>query len=110
MHRELRALLRNKTWEYIRRSDIPQGHKILTGRWIWVYKRDGTRKSRRVVRGFEQVEGIDYQETFAAVARAESYRILLAIAKPQTTWASRLSVTRLLGHLKSTNQDTAKTY
>jgi hypothetical protein len=66
MHRELRALLRNKTWEYIRRSDIPQGHKILTGRWIWVYKRDGTRKSRWVVRGFEQVEGIDYQETFAA--------------------------------------------
>ena len=80
MHRELRALLRNKTWEYVRRSDIPPGRKILTGRWVWVYKRDGTRKSRWVVRGFEQVEGIDYQETFAAVARAESYRILLAIA------------------------------
>jgi hypothetical protein len=80
MHRELQALLRNKTWEYVRRSDVPPGHKILTGRWVWVYKRDGTRKSRWVVRGFEQVEGIDYQETFAAVARAESYRILLAIA------------------------------
>jgi hypothetical protein len=47
---------------------------------VWVYKRDGTRKSRWVVRGFEQVEDIDYQETFTAVARAESYRILLAIA------------------------------
>jgi len=80
MHRELRALLRNKSWEYVRRSDIPPGHKVLTGRWVWVYKRDGTRKSRWVVRGFEQVEGIDYQETFAAVARAESYRILLAVA------------------------------
>jgi Reverse transcriptase (RNA-dependent DNA polymerase)/Integrase core domain len=80
MYRELRALLRNKTWEYVRRSDVPPGHKILTGRWVWVYKRDGTRKSRWVVRGFEQVEGIDYQETFAAVARAESYRVLLAIA------------------------------
>jgi Reverse transcriptase (RNA-dependent DNA polymerase) len=80
MHRELRALLQNKTWEYVRRLDVPPGHKILTGRWVWVYKRDGTRKSRWVVRGFEQVEGIDYQETFAAVARAQSYRILLAIA------------------------------
>jgi len=80
MHRELQALLRNKTWEYVRRSDIPPGHKILTGRWLWIYKRDGTRKSRWVIRGFEQVEGIDYQETFAAVAKAESYRILLAIA------------------------------
>jgi hypothetical protein len=80
MYRELRALLRNKTWEYVRKLDIPPGHKVLTGRWVWVYKRDGTRKLRWVVRGFEQVEGIDYQETFAAVARAESYRVLLAIA------------------------------
>jgi hypothetical protein len=32
MHRELRALLRNKTWEYVRRSDVPAGHKVLTGR------------------------------------------------------------------------------
>ena len=80
MHRELRALLANKTWEYVRRSDVPPGHKILTGRWLWTNKRDGTRKSRWVIRGFEQVEGIDYQETFAAVAKAESYRILLAIA------------------------------
>ena len=76
----MRALLGHKSWVYVRRSDIPPGHKVLTGRWVWVYKRDGTRKSRWFVRGFEQVEGIDYQETFAAVARAESYRILLAIA------------------------------
>ena len=34
IHRELRALLRNKTWEYIRRSDIPPGYKVLIGRWI----------------------------------------------------------------------------
>jgi hypothetical protein len=64
----------------MRRSDIPPGHKILTGRWVWVFKRDGTRKSRWVVRGFKQIEGIDYQETFAVIIRAESYRILLTIA------------------------------
>ena len=80
MHRELKALLKNKTWEYVRRSDIPPGHKVLSRKWVWVIKRDGTYKSRWVVRGFEQVEGVNYQETFAAVARADSYRILLAIA------------------------------
>jgi hypothetical protein len=47
---------------------------------VWVYKRDGTRKSRWVVRDFEQVKGIDYQETFTTIARAESYRVLLTIA------------------------------
>jgi hypothetical protein len=34
--------------------------------------------SRLVAQGFSQKEGIDYEETFAAVARLESIRILLA--------------------------------
>jgi hypothetical protein len=32
IYRELRALLQNKTWEYIRRSDILPGHKILSSK------------------------------------------------------------------------------
>ena len=47
---------------------------------MWIYKRDGTRKSRWVIRGFEQVEGIDYQETFAPVAKQVTVRLLLSLA------------------------------
>ena len=37
-------------------------------------------KSRLVAQGYTQVEGVDFDETFASVARLESIRILLAIA------------------------------
>jgi hypothetical protein len=37
-------------------------------------------KSRLVAQGFSQKEGIDYEETFALVARLEAIRILLAFS------------------------------
>ena len=36
-------------------------------------------KTRLIAQGYSQVEGIDYEETFASVARLESISILLAI-------------------------------
>ena len=37
-------------------------------------------KARLVAQGYSQMEGVDYNETFALVARMESIRILLALA------------------------------
>jgi hypothetical protein len=36
--------------------------------------------SRLVVKGFKQIHGIDYDETFLAIAMLKSIRILLAVA------------------------------
>ena len=54
-------------------------------KWIFKNKSDehGTvirNKSKLVAQGYTQVEGIDFDETFASVAKLESSRILLAIA------------------------------
>jgi hypothetical protein len=79
---ELNSLEENKTWIL---TPLPDGANLLRGKWVFRLKRgpDGSilrYKARWVVRGFEQIEGIDYFETFASVVKPMSYKALFAIA------------------------------
>ena len=53
---------------------------MVTGKWTFKIKRDGRYKARQVLKGYEQIKGLNYQEIFAAVARADSYKLLIALA------------------------------
>ena len=69
-------------WELVPKS---QGVNVIGTKWIFKNKSDEhgiviRNKSRFVAQGHTQVEGVDFDETFAPVARLESIRILLAIA------------------------------
>ena len=69
-------------WELVPRL---KGVNVIGTKWIFKNKSDehGTiirNKSRLVAQGYIQVEGVDFDETFAPVARLKSIRILLAIA------------------------------
>ena len=78
MHEELHQFVRNDVWELVPR---PKGVNVIGIKWIFKNK-NGTvirNKSRLVAQGYTQVEGVDFDETFALVARLESIRILLAI-------------------------------
>ena len=67
-------------------SDIvpkPEGKSVVSSKWIYMIKHvaDGSiekYKARFVARGFSQKEGIDYEETFAPVARYTSIRAIMA--------------------------------
>jgi hypothetical protein len=79
---EYKQLLAKGTWEL---ATLPPGRKALTGKWVFVRKKDAEgkivrQKARYVVRGFEQKSGVDYFETYAAVVRAPTFRLFFALA------------------------------
>lgn len=61
-------------------THIPHGRMPIGSRWVFTVKSDGRYKARLVAQGFSQKFGIDYQETYSPTLRADSLRILLAVA------------------------------
>lgn len=88
MKAELKSLELNGTWSYADRV-ATSGKKAISCKWVYKTKLnlDGSTryKARLVIRGFEQVEGIDFGETFAPVAKLVSLCMLLA-AGTQRSW------------------------
>ena len=82
MHEELHQFVQNDVWELVPR---PNGVNVIGTKWIFKKKSNEhgiviRNKSKLVAQGYTQVEGIDFDETFALVVRLESIQILLAIA------------------------------
>jgi hypothetical protein len=82
MHEELENYERNQVWELV---EPPPNCKPIGTKWVWKNKEGENgevvrNKSRLVSQGYSQKEGIDYEETFAPVARLEAIRILLAFS------------------------------
>ena len=82
MEEELSQIERNDTWELVPR---PKDKNVIGTKWIFRNKmnEDGqvTRnKARLVCKGYAQVKGIDFEETFSPVTRMESIRMILDYA------------------------------
>ena len=82
MHEELNQFVRNDVWELAPR--LENVHVIGT-KWIFKNKTDEDgeiiqNKSWLVAQGYTEVEGVDFDESFAPMARLEYIRILMSIA------------------------------
>ena len=77
---ELMQFERNKVWHLV---PCPNDRTGIGPRWVFRNKRDEEgnvirNKASLVVKGYNQIEGVDYDETFAPVARLEAIRLLIA--------------------------------
>eukprot|EP00253_Pinus_taeda_P006869 PITA_06869 len=82
MVEEYDSIVWNNVWDVVPR---PENKSVVSSCWLYKVKKvaDGSveeHKARFVSRGFSQVEGIDYDDTFASVARYSSIRSMLALS------------------------------
>jgi len=100
MNLELQALEHNHTWDI---TSLPPGKKAIGCRWIYrtKFKSDGSVdkfKARLVAQGYSQQFGIDYDETFAPVAKMTTVRTVLAVAAVKHWHVSQLDVSNAFLH------------
>ena len=82
MNEELDQIEKNETWDLVPR---PKDKNVIGTKWVFRNKlnEDGQvmrNKARLMCKGDAQIEGLDFEETFAPVARLESIRMFLSLA------------------------------
>jgi hypothetical protein len=82
MVEEYNSIMNNDVWEVVLRHE---GKLVVTSRWLYKIKYvvDGNIekfKAQFVARGFSQVEGVDYDETFTLVSRYTLIKAMISIA------------------------------
>jgi hypothetical protein len=82
MQAEFESLEDNNTWTLVRE---PKDRKVLPGKWVY-------KSSRYIAKGFAQVEGLDFSDTYAPTCKPETFRILLAIAAQKDLHLGQMDV------------------
>ena len=82
---EVKALQDNETWNLVR---PPTDRDVIQGKWVYKVKLGPSGqvdkyKARYEAKGFKQVEGLVYFETFAPTCKPETFRILLRLSAKQ---------------------------
>ncbi|GKD54156.1 gag-pol polyprotein, partial [Tanacetum coccineum] len=104
MQEELHQFDRLQVWELINK---PFGKNLIKLKWLWKNKKNEDQtvirnKARLVAKGYAREKGIDFEESFALVARLEAVRIFIAYAshKPFPIYQMDIKMAFLNGLLK----------
>ena len=93
MEREMTSWRDNYVFEVV---NLPEGRYVVKGRWVYTVKDGPNRseqfKARYVAKGFSQVEGVDYHETFAPTAKMTSIRTMVNVVAQHDMVVHQLDV------------------
>lgn len=100
MQDEIHALNCNRTWTY---ASLPLGKEAIKCKYAYYikYKANGTMeryKARLVVKGYSQVEGEDFTDTFAQVAKTTPARYLLTLATRKGNFLHQMDMNNAFLH------------
>ncbi|GJZ18624.1 retrotransposon protein, putative, ty1-copia subclass [Tanacetum coccineum] len=103
MNAEIQSMMDNMVWVLV---DLPPGCKTIRSKWIFKEKTDmdgivHTYKARLIAKGYTQLYGVDYEETFSPVADIRAIRILISIAEfyDHEIWKMDVKTAFLSGYL-----------
>ncbi|KAK4382600.1 Retrovirus-related Pol polyprotein from transposon RE1 [Sesamum angolense] len=100
MKAEIQALESNKTWDI---TSLPEGKNAIGCKWVYKLKLKPNGmidryKARLVAIGYNQVEGVDFMESFSSVAQVVTVRSLLAVAASKGWYIHQLDVNNAFLH------------
>ena len=100
MEDEMQALTENETWDLVK---LPKGKKVIGCKWVYKVKHNANGsvsryKARLVPKGYAQMQGVDYEETFAPVEKMTTIRTLLAVSAAQKRKLHHMDVKNAFSH------------
>jgi hypothetical protein len=80
--REIDNFMKRGAWKKVKRSTLPKGKRPLKVKWVFKIKENETGderyKGRIVIKGYTEIPGVDYTESFAPVATTSSINMVIA--------------------------------
>ncbi|KAK1627394.1 hypothetical protein QYE76_001709 [Lolium multiflorum] len=103
MKSEMGSMYDNLVWTLV---DLPDSRKAFENKWIFKRKTDAdgnitVYKDRLVAKGFRQIQGVDYDETFSPVVKLKSSRYVFRLNGAAVSWMSSKQCTVAKSSTKS---------
>ena len=88
--KEFKDMMTRKVWRIIKRKLVQKNCRLVNSKWVLHKKKDGKFRPRIVAKGFMEIPGVDFSETFAPVVNDETFRIILILFLIYSTESEKL--------------------